>query len=397
MQILLGVTGGIAAYKAAGLIRSLTETGHSVKVVATQNSLRFIGAATLEALSHNSVDSDLWTEIDSVKHLELAQSAELIIVAPATASFIARFAAGLADDLLGNILLATKAPIVLAPAMHTEMWTNAATVSNIETLSGRGVRILTPASGRLTGADSGIGRLPEVTEIIDFSLASVMKQDLVGKKFLITAGGTQEPIDPVRYIGNRSSGKQGIAIAKAAVSRGAEVKLIAANIHNIPEILHDYVKVQTAKELQEQVELHYDWFDCLVMSAAVADYSLVNTLEGKIKSNSVVSELVLTLSKTEDILAEAVTALNRKGSKAITVGFAAETDSNNLEMLAHDKKARKGCQILVANDVSQGQVFGSENNSVLILSSNNTVIKSTGTKSEVAQAVLDAISDMLDT
>ena len=230
MHILVGVTGGIAAYKAAGVIRGFTELGHSVKVLPTQNALRFIGATTLEALSHNVVDSDLYSDVESVKHIALAQEADLIVVAPATAAFIARYAAGIADDLLLNVLLATKAKVVVAPAMHTEMWQHQATVKNIETLRSRGVLVLDPAVGRLTGDDSGPGRLPEPEEIVAFALATSAKQDLKGVRVTIAAGGTREPIDTVRFIGNRSSGKQGLALADAAVARGADVKLIAINL-----------------------------------------------------------------------------------------------------------------------------------------------------------------------
>jgi phosphopantothenoylcysteine decarboxylase/phosphopantothenate--cysteine ligase len=234
MHVIVGITGGIAAYKATSIIRLLTEAGHTVKVIPTQNALRFIGATTLEALSHNTVDPDLYTDVESVKHVALGQEADLVIVAPASASFLARYAAGIADDLLGNTLLVTKAPVVVAPAMHTEMWLHAATQQNVKTLSARGVHVLEPAVGRLTGEDSGIGRLPEPEEVVEYSLAKAGRQDLAGQRFLISAGGTREEIDPVRFIGNKSSGKQGIAIALEALQRGASVTLIAANISSIP-------------------------------------------------------------------------------------------------------------------------------------------------------------------
>jgi phosphopantothenoylcysteine decarboxylase/phosphopantothenate--cysteine ligase len=240
VRVVLGVTGGIAAYKATGIIRLLTEAGHDVKVIPTANALRFIGATTLEALSHNSVDPDLYTDVEAVKHVELGQTADLVIVAPATASFLARMASGLADDLLMNTLLATKAPILVAPAMHTEMWQNPATVANVATLRQRGIEILEPAVGRLTGADSGPGRLPEPEEIVAAALALSAPQDLSGKRFLITAGGTQEPIDPVRFLGNHSSGKQGIALATEATKRGAKVTLIAANVSESIPAIHEW-------------------------------------------------------------------------------------------------------------------------------------------------------------
>ena len=248
MHVIVGITGGIAAYKATSIIRLLTEAGHTVKVIPTQNALRFIGATTLEALSHNTVDPDLYTDVDSVKHVALGQEADLVIVAPASASFLARYAAGIADDLLGNTLLVTKAPVVLAPAMHTEMWLHSATQQNIQTLADRGVQILEPGIGRLTGDDSGIGRLPEPKEIVEFALSKISRQDLAGKRFLITAGGTREEIDPVRFIGNKSSGKQGIAIAIEAARRGANVKLIAANISDVPAEIQNVVHVQNAKQ-----------------------------------------------------------------------------------------------------------------------------------------------------
>ena len=263
MHVIVGVTGGIAAYKATSIIRLLTEAGHTVKVIPTDNALRFIGATTLEALSHNSVDSNLYTDVADVKHIKLAQDADLVIIAPATASFIARLANGIADDLLGNVLLATKAPVVIAPAMHTEMWFHPATVANIQTLVARGVHLIEPAEGRLTGSDTGTGRLPEPEVIVEAALSAIGRRDLVGKNFLITAGGTYETIDPVRFIGNRSSGKQGIAIATAAHRRGAHVTLIAANVMEALPSHLEVISIENAEQLRDSVISNLGKNDCL--------------------------------------------------------------------------------------------------------------------------------------
>lgn len=400
MRVLLGITGGIAAYKATNLIRILTEAGHSVKVVPTQNALRFIGATTLEALSHNAVDPGLYTDVSEVKHIALAQEADLIIVAPASASFLARYASGLADDLLGNVLLAATSPVVVAPAMHTEMLQHAATQANISTLESRGVVIIQPATGRLTGADSGPGRLPEPQEIVDAALAAIAQQDLLGKRILITAGGTQEDIDPVRFIGNRSSGKQGIALAQAAQLRGAEVKVIAANLNDLPASLKNSEHVQTAQQLNEAVLGQAMNWDCLIMAAAVSDYRVSNESKLKIKKSDLGPNVSLDLIANPDILAESVKQLAASNSETITVGFAAETvldnaDNKSLEDLARQKLASKGCSLIVANNVANGQVFGKDTNSVLILTNKGGAFSASGTKRLVANQILDVISDML--
>lgn len=400
MHVLLGITGGISAYKATGIIRILTESGHTVKVLPTQNALRFIGAATLEALSHNSVDADLYTDVADVKHIALAQEADLVIVAPATASFLSRYTVGLADDLLGNVLLATQAPVVIAPAMHTEMWQHPATQENVAKLRDRGVQILTPATGRLTGADSGVGRLPEPAEIVSFALQSTRKQDLLGKKFLVTAGGTQEAIDPVRFIGNRSSGKQGIAIAKAAQARGAVVTLLAANITSIDGGIDNTIHVSTAEQLQLAVASESAKHDCLVMAAAVSDFRVESVASSKIKRSQIGDELTLKLVPNPDILATTVQDLASQNSKTVTVGFAAETvsdgsDPKSLENLARLKLESKGCHVIVANNVANGQVFDQDTNSVLILTTKGSSFSASGTKGQVANQLLDVISDML--
>jgi phosphopantothenoylcysteine decarboxylase/phosphopantothenate--cysteine ligase len=400
MRVLLGITGGIAAYKATGVIRLLTEAGHTVKVLPTQNALRFIGATTLEALSHNAVDPGLYTDVSDVKHIALAQEADLIIVAPASASFLARYASGLADDLLGNVLLATKSPVVVAPAMHTEMLQHEATQANISTLESRGVLIIQPATGRLTGVDSGPGRLPEPQDIVDAALAALDAQDLRGKRILITAGGTQENIDPVRFIGNRSSGKQGIALAQAAQARGAEVKVISANLDDLPASLKNTEHIQTAKQLSDAVLSQVMNWDCLIMAAAVSDYRVSSESLIKLKKSDLGPNLALNLIANPDILAESVKQLSASNSETITVGFAAETvldnsDAKSLEDLARQKLASKGCTIIVANNVANGQVFGKDTNSVLILTKKGGAFSASGTKRLVANQILDVISDML--
>ena len=394
MRVVLGVTGGIAAYKATGVIRLLTEAGHDVKVIPTANAMRFIGATTLEALSHNSVDSDLYTDVESVKHVELGQSAELVIVAPATASFLARMASGLADDLLMNTLLATKAPILVAPAMHTEMWQNPATVANVATLRARGIEVLDPAVGRLTGADSGPGRLPEPEEIVSAALALAAPQDLTGKRILITAGGTQEPIDPVRFLGNHSSGKQGIALAAEATKRGAAVTLIAANVSEPIQPIHELVRVSTASELAAEVNRHLDYVDAVIMAAAVADFRVEAAAEKKLKRSELGDEITLKLVANPDILAELVTRIETLKLNVVSVGFAAETaaNPNELQKLAESKLESKGCDILVANNVSHGAVFGSDQNSVMVLTKQGSVTARDGSKRSIANHILDVLS-----
>ncbi len=393
-RIILGITGGIAAYKATAVIRLLTEQGHDVKVIPTQNALRFIGATTLEALSHNSVDPDLYTDVDSVKHIKLAQEADLVLVAPASASFLARTATGIADDLLSNTILATSAPVLIAPAMHTEMYLNEATQANVKTLQSRGLTVLQPASGRLTGEDSGIGRLPEPEQIVEAALALLEPKDFAGKHVVVTAGGTQEPIDPVRFLANRSSGMQGVAIAKAAAARGARVTLIGANI---PETLGlNFVAVSTALELQAALDDVLPSGDFLVMTAAVSDFRVKDVSDIKLKRSVVGIEPTLELVANPDILQAAVTRISESNLPIKTVGFAAETaaDTGQLRQLAAHKLMSKGCDLLVANDVSQGRVFGQPDNSVLILSKTGIERSVSGTKAEVASAVLDILGEI---
>jgi phosphopantothenoylcysteine decarboxylase/phosphopantothenate--cysteine ligase len=393
LQIVLGITGGIAAYKATGVIRLFTEAGNSVKVIPTENALRFVGATTLEALSHNSVDPDLYTDVADVKHVQLGQQANLIVVAPATANFIAKLAAGIADDLLGNTILASNAPVLIAPAMHTEMWLNPATVANIETLRNRGFHILEPAEGRLTGEDTGIGRLPEPEQIVAAAMALVTTQDLRGKEILITAGGTREAIDPVRFIGNHSSGKQGIALARAATSRGASVTLIGANIEpvNLPNL--NFIKVQTATELEAAVNERLTNSDALIQAAAVSDFRVASPSATKLKRSVLGNSLSIDLVANPDILAGAVSRIRNEGLACRSVGFAAETCENDeqLRELAQSKLMSKGCDIIVANDVSAGKVFGAETNRVFIRSKQGYEGEASGNKLSVANAILDIL------
>jgi phosphopantothenoylcysteine decarboxylase/phosphopantothenate--cysteine ligase len=335
----------------------------------------------------------------------LGQEADLVIVAPASASFLARYAAGIADDLLGNTLLVTKAPVVVAPAMHTEMWNHEATQANLRILETRGVKVLQPDSGRLTGNDSGTGRLPEADAIVNFALSELLDpttsdgtvQDLVGKRFLVTAGGTREAIDPVRFIGNRSSGKQGIAIALEAQRRGAHVTLIAANIENVTAEIRNVQHVVSAKELSDCVYSQITSSDCLVMVAAVADYSIEAPAVSKLKKSETGSLLTLNLVETEDVLKRAVQKTLEQNLELLTVGFAAETASsvNDLAELALKKLAQKGCDVIVANDISNGKTFDSETNDVLILSSSGRQVSASGTKTLVASEILDVVSDLL--
>lgn len=396
MRIVLGITGGIAAYKATSIIRLLTEAGHDVRVVPTQNALRFIGTTTLEALSHNSIDPDLYTDVESVKHVELGQSAELVIVAPATASFLARYASGIADDLLGNILLATKAPVLIAPAMHTEMWQHTATKQNVQTLRDRGVEVLDPDSGRLTGEDSGVGRLPEPETIVDAALSLASSRDLLGKRILVTAGGTREPIDPVRFIGNHSSGKQGIAIAREAARRGAKVTLLAANVDHVHISNTEVIVTDTAIAMEQEVNRLLTKHDVFISAAAVSDFRVAEVSASKLKRSQLGDQINLKLIANPDILAGVVARVRDEGLSVKTIGFAAETAGSEwaLGELAKAKLSSKGCDAIVANDVSGSAVFGSESNDALIITKDGKQNRVVGSKSEVASAVLDILAEL---
>jgi len=402
LRVVLGITGGISAYKATGIIRALTEAGHQVQVVPTANALRFIGATTLEALSHHSVDPDLYTDVDSVKHVQLGQQADLVIVAPATASFLARYASGLADDLLGNVLLATKAPVFVAPAMHTEMWQNPATVANVQTLRARGVFVQDPDSGRLTGDDSGPGRLPEPAALVASALAfqqatQTRLPNLVGKRILVTAGGTQEPIDPVRFLGNRSSGKQGLAVARAAAAQGALVTLVAANINDVPGGFAQVIRVHTAQQLADAVYDNLANIDVLVMAAAVADFRVENPLEQKLKRADIGDSLELKLVANPDILKASVLRIRDRGLRCLTVGFAAETAGNHARLagFAATKLASKGCDVIIANDVSDGAVFGADETELFLLDKSGSSSHFAGTKTAAGAAIMQFLSQRL--
>jgi len=395
LRIIVGITGGIAAYKSPAVIRAFTELGHGVRVLPTQNALRFIGATTLEAISHNAIDPDLFTDVESVKHIALAQDVDLVVVAPATASFIARYAAGIADDLLMNVLLATKARVVIAPAMHTEMWEHPATKQNITTLRSRGVVVVEPGVGRLTGDDSGVGRLAETEDIVRESLSSAPVLDLAGSSFLVVVGGTREPMDSVRFIGNRSSGKQGIALAKAIKNRGGKVSIVAINLEQNLSAFPEVHTASTASEVEKLVNELAGKFDAVLMPAAIGDFRVAEVNEGKLH-RSTQSELDLHLVANPDILAN-LSGLLGSDRRQVLVGFAAHAASyepETLEEAAQKKLKTKNIDVVVANDVSNGAVFDADENSVLIVSNHETLAVA-GTKDDVASAVLNFIKPML--
>jgi len=401
--IVVGVTGGIAAYKAVNIVRAFVLRGDSVHVVATPAALRFIGKPTLEAISRNPVHTDLYEGVAEVRHVAIGQSADLIVVAPATANTIAKLACGLADDLLGNTILASTAPLVIAPAMHTEMWNNAATQANIATLRERGVVVVGPGTGRLTGADSGAGRMEEPDTIVTAALAAldaadraapgrrVTPGDLDGKRIVISAGGTREPLDPVRYLGNRSSGKQGVALAEAAAARGAVVVLVAANLE-VPAPEHVELRlVSSAADLERAMNVAAGDADVIIMAAAVADYRPAEVRADKIKKDDTGDTLVLTLVRNPDILA-GLAAAKKPGQ--VVIGFAAETetDPDRLLGLGREKAARKGCDYLVLNRVGWTAGFASERNAVRVLDSRgDIVIEASGSKMSVAERILDLL------
>jgi phosphopantothenoylcysteine decarboxylase/phosphopantothenate--cysteine ligase len=417
VRIVLGVAGGIAAYKAAHIIRRLRELDHSVKVVPTANALKFIGAPTLEALSGQTVTTDVFDEIDTVNHVRIGQEAELVIIAPATADLIAKIAAGRADDLLTASVLTTTAQVVVAPAMHTEMWLNPATVANIATLRSRGVHVLDPAVGRLTGPDSGPGRLPEPEDIVAYALsvkdadagdpaaaASDARGVLTGRRIVISAGGTREPLDPVRFLGNRSSGKQGIALAKAAHAAGADVELVAANIDSglltgLPDDI-TITPVESTLELQYAMQSAQTRADAIIMAAAVADYRPAETTDSKMKKSGD-EGLTLRLVQNPDILRGLVDERSRQTrlGDQIIVGFAAETGDAETTALdyARAKFRRKGVDLLVFNDVSDDQAFGHDDTMVQIITSDagdiNVGEEFHGSKDHVSQKVIAALSD----
>jgi phosphopantothenoylcysteine decarboxylase / phosphopantothenate---cysteine ligase len=392
-NVVIGVTGGIAAYKSAALVRLFTEAGHSVRVVATANATRFIGTVTLEALSRNKVqivDPDLFTDVESVKHVALAKSADLIVVAPATASFLAKVTAGIADDLLTTTVLTATCPVIIAPAMHTEMWENRATRQNISTLKDRGVIIVDPGVGRLTGEDSGVGRLAEPESILAAANAILGEKILAGVRVLVTTGGTRERIDPARYVGNYSSGKQGLAFARAALEMGARVNVIAANVDQTLLMGLEIENVVSAKELEKSVNQAIGSFDLLVMAAAVADYRPTSVASDKIKKIVAGENIEISLTANPDIVAAVSAKLSSSGSGAVVVAFAAES-GEELESLARTKLESKKCDFVVANSISSGEVFNSDENSVVLVSKDGSS-RFSGSKTEVARAVLEIVS-----
>ena len=394
-RVLLGVSGGIAAYKACEVIRRLREGGADVTVVPTSSALKFVGAPTFEALSGHPVSSEVWDGVAEVRHVSLGQTADLVLVAPATADLIARVAAGRANDLLTASLLMARCPIVFAPAMHTEMWQHPATVANVSTLRQRGIVVLDPAVGRLTGADSGPGRLPDPDEIARTALQvlrrGVSTPDLAGRHVVVSAGGTREPLDPVRFLGNRSSGRQGYAIARAAAARGASVTLVAANV-NLPDPAGVHVvPVGTAAELREAVMAAAAGADAVVMAAAVADFRPATVATNKVKKHTgQVPQLLL--EQTDDVL-QLLVAARQPGQ--VVVGFAAETgdaDHSWLD-LGREKLARKQCDLLVVNEVGHKVGFESDDNTAVILARSGAETPVPfGPKDDLAHTLLDALA-----
>jgi phosphopantothenoylcysteine decarboxylase/phosphopantothenate--cysteine ligase len=414
-RVVLGVTGGIAAYKAVEVCRLLTESGVDVTVVPTASALRFVGEPTWAALSGKAVVTDVWSNPESVHHVALGQQADLVLVAPATADFLARAAHGIASDLLTNVLLTASCPVLIAPAMHTEMWQHPATQANVRTLRERGAVVIEPASGRLTGADSGPGRLPDPVAIVDTAGAALRRVahpgavdvlDLRGKRVLISAGGTREPWDDVRYLGNRSSGRQGFALARTALARGAEVTVVAAAVEGSEPAGCTVLHVETAEQMRETMHASVDELlpDVVVMAAAVADFRPAGEHPGKISKDAIDeaspdrdardSVPQLDLERTVDILAEITT---KRGSSAspIVVGFAAEVPEpgESLAARALRKLDRKGCDFLVANEVRDGAIFGQSRTSVTVVGAHGSVLAEVDDvdKVEAAHLVWDVV------
>ena len=398
-RIVLGVTGGIAAYKAADLLRRLSERGHEVTVVPTAAALEFVGEATWAALSHRPVVADVWAGAHDIPHVRLGREADLVVVAPATADLLARAAHGIADDLLTNTLLTARCPVLFVPAMHTEMWEHPATADNVTTLRRRGAVVLEPAVGRLAGADTGKGRLPEPVEIAQLAevllvRADALPADLAGRRVVVSAGGTREPLDPVRFLGNASSGKQGYALSSVAAARGARVTLVAANCDWTDPAGTDVVHVGSTAELRDAVLKAAGEADAVVMAAAVADFRPASVAAHKIKKLES-DPAPVALERTPDVLRELVGG-RRPGQ--VLVGFAAETGDAESDVLAHGraKLARKGCDLMVVNAVGGGRAFGQPDNAAVILGSDGTELPvPLGPKAVLAAAVWDAVSSRL--
>ncbi|QNG18909.1 bifunctional phosphopantothenoylcysteine decarboxylase/phosphopantothenate--cysteine ligase CoaBC [Rhodococcus triatomae] len=405
-RIVVGVGGGIAAYKSCALIRDFTEAGHKVRVVPTESALEFVGRATFEALSGNPVQTGVFTDVPQVPHVRLGQEADLVVVAPATADLLARAVMGRADDLLTATLLTARCPVVFAPAMHTEMWEHPATVANVATLRARGVTVVEPASGRLTGKDTGAGRLPEPEEIAGLATLllerpDALPRDLEGRRVLVSAGGTREPLDPVRFLGNRSSGKQGYAIARLAAQRGAEVILVSGYTAGLDEpAAVETVHVRTAEDMKVAVDKEAGRCDVVVMAAAVADFRPSTSVTSKIKKGAGEPDAIA-LTKNPDILAGVVQA-RRDGeipASTLVVGFAAETGDADGDVLtyARAKLRRKGCDLLVVNAVGEGKAFEVDHNDGWLLSADGSESAlEHGSKALMASRVLDAVSAALD-
>lgn len=398
-RVILGVAGGIAAYKACSLLRRFAEAGSDVTVVPTRAALNFIGETTWAALSGNPVSTEVFDAPEQVRHVRLGQRADLVVVAPATADLLARAASGRADDLLTNTLLTAHCPVLMVPAMHTEMWLHPATRANVTTLRERGVVVMNPDSGRLTGVDTGPGRLPEPDDIYAVALsllgdpataAAAADRDLAGQHVVVSAGGTREPLDPVRFLGNASSGLMGLSIARAAALRGARVSVVAAHVqHPIPSGCEVHQITSTADLDRVMSELAPS-ADMIVMAVAAADFTPRTSSEVKIKKESATDGLTLDLTQTTDVLAKLSSTRGRPGQ--IIVGFGAETadESEHLLELGRAKLSRKGCDLLVLNDVSRGQVFGAEDNRVVVISADQVLGHHSGSKAVVAHRILDA-------
>lgn len=395
MNIVVGVTGGIAAYKTVNLVRLLIKAGHDVTVIPTEDALRFVGAPTWEAISRNPVTTSVHDDVAKVRHVALGQAAELVIVAPATANTIAKMTAGLADDLLGTTLLATTAPVAIAPAMHTEMWRHPATQANIRTLRERGVSILGPGDGELTGGDSGPGRMLEPEVIVEGALSLLAPEDLTGMRVVVSAGGTREPIDPVRFLGNRSSGRQGVALAAEAAARGAEVELVAANITAdvLAEARHPRITVRTvgtAAQLGEAMRDAAASADVVIMAAAVADYRPAEASDQKLTKESGILDRI-DLVENADIVAGL--AASRPQGQTI-VAFAAETlsDPEQRRDRARRKRERKGVDLLAVNLADAEHGFEKADNAIEIIGEGGAVVASAdGSKRQVARALWDAV------